>query len=124
MPGFTLRSHFEKPRQHCLKLCARWSPSRFSLCRPRSIGDFFTWGPVVTDAAYFREVRLRPGPVANVTVRQPVEALRELQRLDVPIIMGERRCSCADEYSCYLLVVQCGTCALNTFAEWSRLVHC
>jgi hypothetical protein len=56
--------------------------------RPRSIGDFFTWGPVVTDAAYYREVRLRPGPVANVTVRQPIEALRELQRLHVPVIIG------------------------------------
>jgi hypothetical protein len=28
-------------------------------CSPRSIGDFFTWGPVVTeDAAYMRELRL------------------------------------------------------------------
>lgn len=60
------------------------------LRRPRSIGDFFTWGPVVTDAAYFREVRLRPGPVANVSVRQPVQALRELHHLRVPIIMGEQ----------------------------------
>jgi hypothetical protein len=44
---------------------------------------------VVTDAAYYREVRLRPGPVANVTVRQPIEALRELQRLHVPVIIGK-----------------------------------
>jgi hypothetical protein len=31
----------------------------FNTCSPRSIGDFFTWGPVVTeDAAYMRELRL------------------------------------------------------------------
>jgi hypothetical protein len=75
---------------------------------------------VVTDAAYFREVRLRPGPVANVTVRQPVEALRELERLDVPIIMGERGESAAVALSWYsycLLVFQCVPCALSTFAE-------
>ena len=55
---------------------------------PRSIGDFFTWGPVVTDNAYYREVRLRPGPLANVTVRQPIEALNEMQRMNIPVIMG------------------------------------
>jgi hypothetical protein len=66
-------------------------PSFSCYLRPRSIGDFFTWGPVVTDAAYYREVRLRPGPVANVTVRQPIEALRGLQRLHVPVIIGESR---------------------------------
>jgi len=43
---------------------------------PRSIGDFFTWGPVVTDAAYYREFRLRPGPVANMTVRHPLAAMQ------------------------------------------------
>jgi len=61
-----------------------------SLSSPRSIGDFFTWGPVVTDNAYYREVRLRPGPLANVTVRQPIEALNELQRMNVPVIMGTK----------------------------------
>ena len=30
---------------------------------PRSIGDFFTWGPVLTDQHYSREVRLRPGMI-------------------------------------------------------------
>ena len=28
---------------------------------PRSIGDFFTWGPVLTDQHYDREIRLRSG---------------------------------------------------------------
>lgn len=55
---------------------------------PRSIGDFFTWGPVITDSSYQREARLRPGPVSNVTVRQPLQALRDLRRLDVPVIIG------------------------------------
>lgn len=61
----------------------------YATCRPRSIGDFFTWGPVVTDAAYHREARLRPGPLANVSVSQPVEALRELQLRDVPVMIGK-----------------------------------
>lgn len=60
--------------------------------RPRSIGDFFTWGPVVTDQHYWREYRLRPGPESNITVRQPIEAMRDLvalgKRLDVPVIIG------------------------------------
>lgn len=55
---------------------------------PRSIGDFFTWGPVLTDASYYREARLRPGPLSNVTVRQPIEALKELQKVDVPVMIG------------------------------------
>jgi len=55
---------------------------------PRSIGDFFTWGPVVTDHHYQREVRLRPGPVSDITVMQPIPSLRELQNMDIPIIMG------------------------------------
>jgi carboxylesterase type B len=59
---------------------------------PRSIGDFFTWGPVVTDQHYWREYRLRPGPESNITVRQPIEAMRDLLRLgkklDVPVVMG------------------------------------
>ncbi|KAJ1417020.1 Alpha/Beta hydrolase protein [Ochromonadaceae sp. CCMP2298] len=55
---------------------------------PRSIGDFFTWGPVVTDSSYYREVRLRPGPLSNVTVRQPIDALKDLRKLDVPVIIG------------------------------------
>lgn len=59
---------------------------------PRSIGDFFTWGPVVTDHHYWREFRLRPGPESNITVRQPIEAMGDLvrlgRRLDVPVVMG------------------------------------
>ena len=55
---------------------------------PRSMGDFFTWGPVLTDQSYQREIRLRPGPVANVSVRQPIDTMRELQQLDIPVIMG------------------------------------
>eukprot|EP01035_Chromulina_nebulosa_P018325 gene18325-24015_t len=55
---------------------------------PRSIGDFFTWGPVITDSLYNREVRLRPSPVSNITVRQPIETLKSLQQLDIPIVIG------------------------------------
>jgi carboxylesterase type B len=87
---------------------------------PRSIGDFFTWGPVITDASYYREIRLRgfarssiyPDDgydedvyyssfphhylyddidalhVSNITVRQPIEAMKELRKIDVPVIMG------------------------------------
>ena len=43
---------------------------------PRNIGDFFTWGPVVTDEHFWREFRLRPGDWANVTVRQPLNVMR------------------------------------------------
>ena len=43
---------------------------------PRNIGDFFTWGPVVTDEHFWREFRLRPGHWANVTVRQPLQVIR------------------------------------------------
>jgi carboxylesterase type B len=55
---------------------------------PRSMGDFFTWGPVVTDNLYYREVRLRHGPSSNITVRQPMETMNELRKLNVPILMG------------------------------------
>jgi len=59
---------------------------------PRSVGDFFSWGPVVTDQFFWREYRLRPGPISNITVRQPIEAMKMLidanKRLDVPVIMG------------------------------------
>lgn len=68
---------------------------------PRSIGDFFTWGPVLTDHSYYREIRLAsasaspsgPRPnvaviVSNITVRQPIDTMKELHRLDVPVIMG------------------------------------
>lgn len=57
---------------------------------PRSIGDFFTWGPTLTDSLYYREVRfLRPGsPLSNVSVYQPIETLKQLQEFDIPIILG------------------------------------
>jgi carboxylesterase type B len=55
---------------------------------PRSIGDFFTWGPVVTDHHYQREVRLRPGPVADIEVLPPILVLQELRRVDIPVLMG------------------------------------
>eukprot|EP01039_Chlorochromonas_danica_P010261 gene10261-11356_t len=55
---------------------------------PRSIGDFFAWGPVVTDASYYREVRLRPGPLANMTVYQPIAATLSLHQLDIPVLLG------------------------------------
>lgn len=56
---------------------------------PRSIGDFFNWGPVLTDSQYYREVRLRRGsPISNMTVRQPIEAMKTLKKLDFPLILG------------------------------------
>jgi len=69
----------------------------FVCCRPRSIGDFFTWGPVATDQAYFRELRLRPGsPMIDILVQQPLERLQSLSLLqeeswnkkNVSIILG------------------------------------
>ena len=63
----------------------------FLFSSPRSIGDFFAWGPVVTDQAYFREVKYRSGYASNVTVRQPMEVVKEMRRsrrLDIPIIIG------------------------------------
>jgi len=58
---------------------------------PRSIGDFFTWGPVVTDSAYKREVRIRyrrDMAVCNVSVQQPLQILKVLSRFDIPVILG------------------------------------
>lgn len=58
---------------------------------PRSVGDFFIWGPVVTDGAYRREVRTsvrRGHPLSNVSVQQPLHVLRELPRLGTPVILG------------------------------------
>jgi hypothetical protein len=37
---------------------------------------------------YYRELRLRPGPVTNVSVYQPIKSLRDLKRADVPVILG------------------------------------
>jgi hypothetical protein len=56
----------------------------------RAIGDFFTWGPVVTDAAWLREVRLKNlvGHAANVTVVQPIQAIAKVRRAGVPVIIG------------------------------------
>lgn len=52
------------------------------------MGDFFTWGPVVTDSSYYRETRLASTPVADVTVHQPLEMLRQLKKLHIPVILG------------------------------------
>jgi carboxylesterase type B len=38
------------------------------LAVPRSIGDFFTWGPVLTDHSYFREIRLAATSTAGATM--------------------------------------------------------
>jgi len=54
---------------------------------PRSIGDFFTWGPVLTDQQFYRELRLRPGPISNISVYQPIKTLKELRKADIPVIM-------------------------------------
>lgn len=37
------------------------------LAVPRSIGDFFTWGPVLTDHSFFREIRLAATSTAGAT---------------------------------------------------------
>lgn len=46
---------------------------------------------MLTDASFFRELRLRPvarADVANVSVFQPMLALPTLQRLQIPVLMG------------------------------------
>ena len=55
---------------------------------PRSIGDFFTWGPTITDGSYYRESRLKRAPMSNVIVHQPLDAVRLLREIDVPVIIG------------------------------------
>jgi len=58
---------------------------------PRAIGDFFTWGPVVTDTAYKREIRIRSKRgtvVSNVSVHQPLQVLKSLLRFDIPVVLG------------------------------------
>ena len=37
---------------------------------------------------YYRELRLRPGPIANISVFQPIKILRDLSRSEVPVILG------------------------------------
>lgn len=59
-----------------------------SISRPRAIGDFFTWGPVITDNSYYRESRLKRAALSDVIVKQPLEAVRLLKRVNVPIIIG------------------------------------
>jgi acetylcholinesterase/cholinesterase len=61
------------------------------IAMPRSIGDFFSWGPVVTESSeYKRLVAYYPrAAVSNVVVKQPLEELRNLRNLShVPIIIG------------------------------------
>lgn len=43
-----------------------------------------------TDQAYFREVKLRSSYASNITVRQPIEAIKLMQKngIDIPIILG------------------------------------
>lgn len=43
---------------------------------------------MITDSIYLRETRLRPGPVSNMSVAQPLVVMKELRKLNVPIIMG------------------------------------
>ena len=59
------------------------------MATPRSIGDFFTWGPVVTDAAWQRELKNYHGTASNITVLQPIEAIRRITRSGIPVMMGE-----------------------------------
>ena len=58
------------------------------MATPRSIGDFFTWGPVVTDAAWHRELKNYHGIATNITVLQPIEAIRRISRSGIPVIIG------------------------------------
>jgi acetylcholinesterase/cholinesterase len=61
------------------------------IAMPRSIGDFFSWGPVVTESSeYKRLVAYHPrAAVSNVVVKQPLEELRNLRNLsNIPIILG------------------------------------
>ena len=55
---------------------------------PRSIGDFFTWGPTITDGSYYRESRLKRAPMSNVIVHQPLDAVLLLHDIDIPVIIG------------------------------------
>ena len=73
--------------------------------RPRAIGDFFTWGPTVTDNSYYRESRLRSAPLADIIVHQPLEALRKLKKMNFPIIMGVN----ADEGTLFVYSAYPGT---------------
>ena len=58
---------------------------------PRSIGNLFSWGPVATDNYYYRETRYALGPLSNITVKQPMEYIKTLKKMDVPIIIGKER---------------------------------
>jgi hypothetical protein len=61
-----------------------------TFCRPRSIGDFFTWGPVITDSSYLREYRLQKGNVPSdfIAVMQPIHAAQTLKEMNIPVLMG------------------------------------
>ena len=87
---------------------------------PRSIGNLFSWGPVATDNYYYRETRHALGPLSNITVKQPMEYIKTLMKMDVPIIIG-KECD----------VVWCGVvwCAIfedlneNTHMHARTLIH-
>ena len=57
---------------------------------PRSIGNLFSWGPVATDNYYHRETRFSQGLfLSNITVRQPMDTIKELKKLNIPVIIGK-----------------------------------
>ena len=64
---------------------------------PRSVGDFFTWGPVVKEGPWWRAAEVSGGrqrEAVPITVRQPLKALEARDFVNkVPVILG----SCKDE---------------------------
>ena len=60
----------------------------FFIFSPRSIGNLFSWGPVATDNYYHRETRFSQGVLSNITVRQPMDSIKALRKLNIPVIIG------------------------------------
>lgn len=64
---------------------------------PRSVGDFFTWGPVIKEGPWWRAAESSGGrqrDAVPITVRQPLKALESRDFVNrVPVILG----SCKDE---------------------------
>ena len=61
----------------------------FLVFSPRSIGNLFSWGPVATDNYYHRETRFSQGILSNITVRQPMDSVKALRKLNIPVIIGK-----------------------------------
>ena len=93
--GRSFKSHLDCADLHCLQTtdAAKVVEVQDALIGfPRSVGDLFTWGPVLTDERYLTETGRQNVSLLGVRVKQP---LQEMARPDfvspVPVLMGTNK---------------------------------